>query len=42
LNMMFDTIACMMELGNSGEKPWNQQGTIKFLCPAPGYDRHFG
>ncbi len=42
LNMMFDTIACMMEQGNSGEKPWNQQGAIKFLCPAPGYDRHFG
>ena len=42
LNMMFDTIACMMELGNSGEKPWNQQGHIKFLCPVPGYDRHFG
>lgn len=42
LNMMFDTIACMMEQGNSGEKPWNQQGKIKFLCPAPGYDRHFG
>lgn len=42
LNMMFDTIACMMERGCSGEKPWNQQGHIKFLCPAPGYDRHFG
>ena len=42
LNMMFDTIACMMELGCSGEKPWNQQGKIKFLCPVPGYDRHFG
>lgn len=42
LNMMFDTIACMMEIGCSGEKPWNQQGKIKFLCPAPGYDRHFG
>lgn len=42
LNMMFDTIACLMELGCSGEKPWNQQGKIKFLCPAPGYDRHFG
>lgn len=41
LNMMFDTIACMMELG-CGDKPWNQQGKIKFLCPAPGYDRHFG
>ncbi len=42
LNMMFDTIACMMELGCAGEKPWNQQGKIKFLCPVPGYDRHFG
>ena len=42
LNMMFDTIACMMELGCSGEKPWNKQEKIKFLCPAPGYDRHFG
>ena len=42
LNMMFDTIACLMEQGCSGEKPWNQQGKLKFLCPAPGYDRHFG
>ncbi len=42
LNMMFDTIACLMELGCSGEKPWNKQEKIKFLCPAPGYDRHFG
>ncbi len=41
LNMMFDTIACFMEQG-AGGKPWNQQGNIKFLCPAPGYDRHFG
>ena len=41
LNMMFDTIACFMERG-SGDKPWNQQGKIRFLCPAPGYDRHFG
>ncbi len=42
LNMMFDTIACFMEQGCSGEKPWNKQEKIKFLCPAPGYDRHFG
>ena len=42
LNMMFDTIACMMELGANGEKPWNQQPDRKFLCPVPGYDRHFG
>ena len=36
LNMMFDTIACMME------QAWGNQGKLKFLCPAPGYDRHFG
>ena len=41
LNLMFDTIACLMELG-AGSEPWNKQGTIKFLCPSPGYDRHFG
>ncbi len=41
LNMMFDTIACMMEQG-CGDLPWNKQGEIRFLCPVPGYDRHFG
>lgn len=41
LNMMFDTIAQAMTHG-FGDKPWCQQGEIKFLCPSPGYDRHFG
>lgn len=40
LNMMFDTIAQAMTHGMGGE-PWMKQGTVKFLCPAPGYDRHF-
>lgn len=42
LNMMFDVISCFMTKGASGCKPWMQQGNVKFLCPVPGYDRHFG
>lgn len=42
LNMMFDTISCLMTQGVSGCEPWIKQGGIKFLCPVPGYDRHFG
>ncbi len=41
LNMMFDTITQGMVTG-FGEGPWAAQGKIKFICPAPGYDRHFG
>lgn len=41
LNMMFDCIAQGMTHG-FGDKPWMKQGKIKWLCPAPGYDRHFG
>ena len=40
LNMMFDYITQCMLTG-SGSKPWKDQGEIKFLCPSPGYDRHF-
>ena len=40
LNMMFDTIAQAMTHGMGGE-PWAKQGEIEFLCPVPGYDRHF-
>lgn len=42
LNMMFDVVACLMHAGFEGCEPWEKQGGIKFLCPVPGYDRHFG
>ncbi|MEG1819792.1 MAG: aminotransferase class I/II-fold pyridoxal phosphate-dependent enzyme [Oscillospiraceae bacterium] len=41
LTLMFDYISqCYIK--GSGSEPWIKQGNIKFLCPVPGYDRHFG
>ena len=40
LTLMYDYIAQCMIFGCGGE-PWIKQGEIKFLCPCPGYDRHF-
>ncbi len=42
LNMMFDSISTMMTTSIvEGEKPWYEVKDRKFLCPVPGYDRHF-
>ncbi|MEE0929409.1 MAG: aminotransferase [Acutalibacteraceae bacterium] len=42
LNMMFDTVASMMTKSINGGTPWVMQDKRKWLCPVPGYDRHFG
>lgn len=41
LNLMFDYIT-QCYISGAGEKPWCQQGEIKFIANVPGYDRHFG
>lgn len=42
LNIMFDLISWSHSFGNNdSERPWSADDKIKWICPVPGYDRHF-
>ena len=42
LNIMYDTLARCWMFGTWGHTPWSRLDEVKWICPAPGYDRHFG
>ncbi len=41
LDIMYTTIQFALQFGILGSTPWNKLDKVKFICPAPGYDRHF-
>ncbi|MCI5819378.1 MAG: aminotransferase class I/II-fold pyridoxal phosphate-dependent enzyme [Acidaminococcus sp.] len=41
LSIMYDVVQFAKQFGVLGSIPWNKLPKAKFICPAPGYDRHF-
>ncbi len=41
LTAMYDAMVRLMLFGTQGSTPWSQRPSVKWLCPVPGYDRHF-
>lgn len=41
LNMIYDAITRFYIWGTNGQIPWGKCEKVKFICPCPGYDRHF-
>jgi len=42
LTLMYHTVSFCMDFGPLDAKPWRGHAGVKWLCPVPGYDRHFG
>ena len=41
LDIMYNVVQFAMQFGILGSTPWNKLDKVKFICPSPGYDRHF-